>query len=122
MPPNTGAATMGVAAQPFPTEQECEALAFCFRVAAMGYGGARRIRSLIFSWHNAAELGGFDLTDLWSLDEQHRAAVLTLINMIARGPLGWYPSHYGYGADMMALIETYGPEAVPSEGTERVRP
>lgn len=93
----------------FPSEREADALAFVFRVAPMQYGAAGRIRQLLFAWHNAGELGGFDLADLWSLDDEHRAAALTLIGMIGRSPVGWYPSHYGYAADMMALIETYGP-------------
>jgi ribosomal protein L37AE/L43A len=93
-----------------PNEKEQAALAFCFRAAAGDSGGQRRVRKFLFAWHNAGELGGFDFADLWSLDEQHLAAVLTLINMIARGQTGYYPHHYGYEADMEALIETYGPE------------
>jgi hypothetical protein len=96
----------------FPTERECDALAFCFEVAQRDHGGARRIRQLLYAWHNGAELGGFDLADLWSLDETYRGHALTLIGMVARSPCGWYAEHYGYAADMVALIETYGPAGV----------
>lgn len=92
-----------------PNEKEQAALAFCFRAAAGDSGGQRRVRQFLFAWHNAGELGGFDFADLWSLDEKHLDAVLTLIRMIARGQTGYYPHHYGYEADMEALIETYGP-------------
>lgn len=94
-----------------PDESEAAALAFLFRVAPQGYGGAARVRQFLFAWHNAAELGGFDLASLWSLDEDHAGAILTVIKMIARGPTGWYPSHYGYAADITALIETFALEA-----------
>jgi hypothetical protein len=104
-----------------PNEKEQAALAFCFRAAAGDSGGQRRVRQFLFAWHNATELGGFDFADLWSLDERHLAAVLTLINMIARGETGHYPHHYGYEADMEALIETYGPESLAPELTERIR-
>jgi hypothetical protein len=94
-----------------PNEKEQAALAFCFRAAAGDSGGQRRVRQFLFAWHNAGELGGFDFADLWSLDEKHLDAVLTVALMIARGPTGYYPHHYGYESDMEALIESYGPEA-----------
>jgi hypothetical protein len=104
-----------------PNEKEQAALAFCFRAASGDSGGQRRVRQFLFAWHNATELGGFDFADLWSLDERHLDAVLTLIKMIARGETGYYPHHYGYEADMEALIETYGPESLAPELTERIR-
>lgn len=97
----------------FPTESECESLEFCFRIALEhNHGGATRLRRLLFAWHNAAELGGFDFADLWSLDDTYRAHALAVINMIARSPQGWYAEHYGYAADMAALVEQYGPIGV----------
>lgn len=96
--------------QGLPTPREVEALAFCFDIALEhNHGGAIRIRKLLFAWHNAAELGGFDFADLWSLDETYRAHALALIGLIARSPVGWYAEHYGYEADMIAIIDTYGP-------------
>lgn len=93
----------------FPSKEEREALAFAFEAAAGSSGGQTRMRRLLFAWFNAQELGGFDFTDLWSLDQRHLSAALTIIRMIARSPMGWYPEHYGYDADMTALVETYGP-------------
>jgi len=94
----------------FPTKAECDSLAFCFCVALEhDHGGARRLRSLLYAWHNARELGGFDFADLWSLDDTYRGHALTVINMIARSPQGWYAEHYGYAADMAAIVDTYGP-------------
>jgi hypothetical protein len=96
----------------FPTEAEAESLAFCFRIALEhDHGGAKRLRRLLLAWHNAAELGGFDFSDLWSLDDTYRAHALTVIGMIARSPQGWYAEHYGYAADMAAIVDMYGPRS-----------
>jgi hypothetical protein len=103
-------AKLHAAQEAVPNKVEAAALARVFSRAAGCSGGETRLRKLLFAWHNAVELGGFDLTDLWSLSDEWRADALTVIGMIARGPQGWYPSHYGYEADMMALIETFGPE------------
>jgi hypothetical protein len=95
---------------PVPSPREQQALAFCFRIALEhDHGGAKRLRRLLFAWHNAAELGGFDFADLWSLDDEYRGHAMAVINMIARSPQGWYAEHYGYSADMAAIVDTYGP-------------
>lgn len=94
----------------FPTEAEADSLAFCFRIALEhDHGGAQKLRRLLYAWHNGRELGGFDFADLWSFDETYLKHALTVINMIARSPVGWYAEHYGYGADMIAIIEQHHP-------------
>lgn len=93
----------------FPTEGELEALRRCFTRATGVSGGERRVRQLLFSWHNATELGGFDITDLWSLDDDWRADCLAVIRMIARGPQGWYADRYGFDDEMQKLIARFGP-------------
>jgi hypothetical protein len=97
----------------FPTEAELEALRRCFTRAAGVSGGEARVRRLLFAWHNATELGGFDLTDLWGLSDDWRDDCLTVIRMIARGPQGWYADRYGFGEGMQALIARFGQEPAP---------
>lgn len=91
----------------FPTDGELAALDRCFTRAFGCSGGESRVRRLLFAWHNAEELGGFDLTDLWSLDESWRSDALTVIKMIARSPQGWYADRYGYGEQMESLVKTF---------------
>lgn len=96
--------------EPTLDDEDSTALAFVFEAARGCSGGQRRMRKLLFAWHNALELGGFDFSDLWQLDEAHREAALRVIALIARGPSGWYPEHYGYGEEMQALIAEFGGE------------
>lgn len=73
-----------------PTPAELAALERIFDLAEGYGGGAMRARSLLCAWWNATELGGFDFTDLWNLDDANLAAALTVISMIARAPQGTY--------------------------------
>jgi hypothetical protein len=69
-----------------PTDVELDALEHIFTLAEGHSGGSRRARSLLGSWWNAAELGGFDFADLWSLDAQ----AVTVVQLICRLPAGTY--------------------------------
>lgn len=93
-----------------PSKAQFEALARCFKRAAGYSGGEARVRRLLFSWHNAVELGGFDLTDLWGLSDDWLKDCLVVIDMVATGPQGWYADRYGFGKEMQALIDTFGPK------------
>jgi hypothetical protein len=96
-----------------PTSEELHALRRVFDGAREYHGGAARLRSFLLAWHNGAEFYGFDFADLWSLDPDNLRDVMTLINMIARGPVGWYPAENGYGAQIQQLIETFKPKRRP---------
>lgn len=90
-----------------PKPDELAALRRCFDRARGSSGGESRVRRVLFAWHNAVELGGLDLADLWSLSPAWLEDVLTVMAMIARGPQGWYADRYGFGAEMRELIEMY---------------
>jgi hypothetical protein len=86
-----------------PNDLELAALEHVFALAEGHSGGSRRARSLLGAWWNAAELGGFDFADLWSLDKEAAAVVL----MICRLPPGTYAHDLpgNFGARMRALHE-----------------
>lgn len=90
--------------------EKCEAMVRCFQRARGSSGGESRVRRLLFAWWNAAELGGFDICDLWGLSDEWREDCLTVIAMVGRGPQGWYADEYGFGEEMRELIEVYGPK------------
>lgn len=92
------------------TETELAALRRCFERARGSSGGEARVRRMLFAWHNATELGGFDFADLWYLSDAWREDCLTVIAMVARGPSGWYANEYGFGDEMQELVEMYTPE------------
>lgn len=109
MPPDHAELIHSLSTSTFkPTDEERAALERCFDRAFGLHGGARRVRSLLFAWHNATELGGFDLSDLFAMDEDYLRDALAVINLIGRGPMGWYPPEYGYRRHMEALIEQFG--------------
>jgi hypothetical protein len=82
------------------------ALARLFDLAEGYGGGAARARSFLCAWFNGSELGGFDLADLWSLDVEHREAMIVVFAWIARAPQGTYADAIeGFGERMRALAE-----------------
>lgn len=72
-----------------------EALKRLTAIALSDTGQSKRVADFLLAWHNACENGGWDPTDLWSVDERVAAdilAVLALINQIRR-----YPGDYEEG-------------------------
>lgn len=57
----------------------CDALRRLFEVARRDTGQARRVADFLSAWHNAEENGGWDPTDLWSIDEVIAEDMLTLM-------------------------------------------
>jgi len=94
----------------FPTDGELEALRRCF-TRASGVHPDRRVRQFLLAWHNANELGGFDIADLWDMPDDARADVMTVLKMIARGPTRWYPDKYGFCDEMNTLIAKHKAKA-----------
>lgn len=88
------------------TKAQREALVSMFELAEGYGGGAARARRLLCAWFNGAELGGFDLADLWSLDDHHRKAAVVIFEMVANLPVGTYADAIdGFGERMVALAK-----------------
>lgn len=86
--------------------EEKAALAALFDLAEGYGGGAARARRLLCAWFNGAELGGFDLADLWSLDDKHRAAAVVVFTLVARLPVGTYADAFPeFGPRMRELAK-----------------
>ncbi|HZQ53000.1 MAG TPA: hypothetical protein VFB14_12430 [Bryobacteraceae bacterium] len=56
-----------------------EALKRLFRIAMTDTGQARQVADFLLSWHNAAENGGWDPTDLWNVDDEIADDILTVL-------------------------------------------
>lgn len=91
----------------FPSDQELDALERCFERARGDSGGQTRVRRFLMSWLNARNFGGFDLTDCWNLDDSYSGDLRTVLLMVLRGPVGWYPEHYGYQQEIEELCKRY---------------
>lgn len=85
--------------------KEQAALERLLKVANSNTGQSRRAANFLLAWWNATDNGGFDLTDLWNVDEQIAEDMVTLFALNARARC--YADHYGYGADMVALVEQW---------------
>jgi hypothetical protein len=91
------------------TPEQLAALRRVFERAHGCSGGERRLRKFLLAWYNAGDHGGWDLSDLWSFSREWRDDLLLIVHMIADGPCGWYPGHYGYDADIEALAALEAP-------------
>lgn len=63
--------------------------------AAMGdTGQSRRVADFLLAWHNAEENGGWDPTDLWSLDSAIADDILTALRLLRKE--NRYPGDLGF--------------------------
>lgn len=87
---------------------EKEALERLLTVAKSDTGQAGRIANFLLAWWNAEELGGFDFTNLWNVDEEISKDILTVIGLIARNQK--YPDSLGYSQDFKEIIQIWRKE------------
>ena len=71
---------------------------------------AQHVADFLLAWWNAASCGGFDLTDLWAVDDSIAADMVTVFRFIACGKHA-YPNELGYEAQFVALLDAWRPES-----------
>lgn len=86
------------------TELDDSAPAALDRMLALT-GRSRRAASFLLAWCNAERCGGFDLTDLWTVDGPVVADMLVVVQLIAR--LHDDPTVYGCGAAFERLVDLW---------------
>ena len=59
-----------------------EALARLIEIAQRDTGQSRRVADFLLAWHNAAENGGWDITDLWNVDQSIGDDMFTVLHLI----------------------------------------
>jgi hypothetical protein len=79
-------------------------------IAQSDTGQSRRVANFLLAWWNATDCGGFDLTDLWSLDAAIAADILTVARLIALRHD--YPTAYGFGPQFEQLVAAWRPHLV----------
>ena len=79
-------------------------------VAQNDTGQSRKAANFLLAWWNAKTCGGFDLTDLWTVDEAIREDMLMVVQMVA--DLHCYPDAAGYRHAFEALIEQWRPQLI----------
>lgn len=71
-----------------------EALDRLVKIAKSDTGQAKRVANFLLAWWNASRDGGFDLTDLWNVDQAIADDMVTVFAMVAQTRC--YPDSLGY--------------------------
>lgn len=89
------------------TADELAALDRLIRIAKNDTGQSGRCASFILAWWNAEAHGGFDLVDLWMLDESISDDMKLVFGLIARSSR--YPDFWGYEKEIHTIIDQWRP-------------
>jgi hypothetical protein len=74
-------------------------------IAQRDTGQSRRVANFLLAWWNASDNGGFDLTDMWSVDREIAADMVTIFAFVASRQV--YANHFGYQKQMEAIWERW---------------
>jgi hypothetical protein len=74
------------------------ALARLIEIAQRDTGQSRRVADFLLAWHNAAENGGWDITDLWNVDQSIGDDMFTVLHLIRAEQR--YPDDQGFKDEM----------------------
>ena len=77
------------------------ALERLFRVGRKDTGQARRVANFLLAWYNADENGGWDPTDLWSVDASIAEDMLTVVQFIRDSHR--FPDGLGFADEIAAI-------------------
>lgn len=78
------------------------------KIARSDTGQSRRVAAFILAWWNAGSLGGFDLADLFGVDQAIAADKGTVFICLGRQSEAFYPEDYQ--TEIKALIEARRPD------------
>jgi len=67
-------------------------------IAQRDTGQSRRVANFLLAWWNAHDNGGFDLTDMWAVDSDIAADMVTVFTYVATHQ--HYADHFGYSTHM----------------------
>lgn len=71
-------------------------------------GQSRRVAYFLLAWWNAGQCGGFDLTNLWSVDAAIAADMTMVFGFLTRCKA--YPDRFGYEDDFEAIMRQWRPD------------
>jgi len=84
-----------------------EALQRLIQVAQGDTGQSRIVANFLLAWWNAAECGGFDLTDVWGVDTTIAVDMLRVFALLAE--CRRYPDAMGYGRHFEQIVRAWRP-------------
>ncbi|MGA2038263.1 MAG: hypothetical protein ABSH42_03215 [Bryobacteraceae bacterium] len=101
---------------------DTSALERLIQVAHGDTGQSRIVANFLLAWWNAAECGGFDLTDVWGVDATLAVDMLRVFALLAGCQR--YPDAMGYGKHFEQIVRAWRPalkdrvNANPNRGRE----
>jgi hypothetical protein len=75
------------------------------RIAQGDSGQCRIVANFLLAWWNAAEYGGFDLTDVWAVDEKISADMLAVFEQLLH--CRRYPDSLGYEKEFRTIAHMW---------------
>ena len=81
------------------------ALERLIRIAQGDSGQCRVVANFLLAWWNAAEYGGFDLTEVWAVDSKIAADMLAVFEQLLR--CRRYPDSLGYGSEFETIVDKW---------------
>jgi hypothetical protein len=71
-------------------------------------GQCRRVANFLLSWWNADTCGGWQVTDVWSLDRSITEDIFVVLGLVAQE---WaYPNSLGYEEDFQKILRCWRPK------------
>ena len=92
------------------------ALERLIEIAQRDTGQSRIVANFLLAWWNAQECGGFDLTDVWSVDTEIALDMLRVFALVAERHQ--YPDNMGYGRQFEDIVRAWRPALVLAGGNE----
>ena len=83
-------------------------------IASRDTGQCRSAANFLLAWWNAESCGGWDLTELWTVDHAIADDMLLVAAFIARNRE--YPGSYGLGKEFEALVARWRPHLITRPG------
>nr|WP_176455186.1 hypothetical protein [Ralstonia solanacearum] len=94
------------------TPAERAALERLIEHAQRDSGQSRRVADFLLAWWNAGQCGGFDLTNLWAVDDAIAEDMAIVFRLVTRA--NNYPDTLGYGPQFEAIVHAWRPELTES--------
>lgn len=99
------------------SEKSKAALERLIAIAQSDTHQSRHVANFLLAWWNASENGGFDLVELWSVDQEIAVDMLVVFALIASSHR--YPDSLGYKKDFEAIWKQWREGSQMSDNPRR---
>ena len=105
---------MADAVTPLMPREASAALERLIEIARGDSGQCRYVANFLLAWWNAPELGGFDFTEAWGVDDAVREDMATVFGFIVRNRN--YSNSYGLRPEFEDIVRLWRSHVLATEG------